>query len=325
MLKKRTLLCSMALAAAALLPAAGAHAADYPANPVKLIVPFPPGGNIDFTARVLATSLGQALGQSVVVTNMGGAGGLIGAGFVAKAPADGYTLLLGSTSSITTAPAVKKQVAFDPIKDLVALGGIQSVPLVLTVSSKLPVNTFDELARYSQANGPVSIGASGIGSPAHLVIELMNRHTRLKGLYVPYQGSGPALTDLLGGQIQGMTDQINSSIPYLREGRIKALAQFGDKRSALLPDVATLAEMGVPGVTALTFTGLFAPAGLPPDVQAKLVAAHQKAMADPALRARFTEIGADIMDMSQPDFARFVAADFARWQAIARESNISVP
>jgi len=324
MLKNIARLCGVTLLAASVLLTNTAYAGDYPDRSIKLIVPFPPGGNIDFTGRVLAKSLGDALGQPVVIMNMGGAGGLVGAGWVAKAAPDGYTLLLGSTSSITTAPAVNKEVSFDPVKDLTAIGGIQSLPLVLTASSKLPVNNFAELVSYSQTHGPVAIAASGIGSPAHLSIELMTRQTKLKAMYLPYQGSGPALTDLLGGQVQAMTDQINSSIPYIRDGHIKVIVQLGAKRSVLLPDVPTLAEQGVPNFNAVTFTGLFAPAHLPPAVQTKLVAALAKAMTDPALRARFKEIGADIMDTTQPQFAQFIAADLAKWRTIAHDANIVV-
>ena len=302
-----------------------AGAAGYPDHALKLVVPFPPGGNIDFTARVLAVPLGEALGQPVVIANMGGAGGLIGSGYVAKAAPDGYTLLLGSTASITTAPAVNKQVSFDPVKDLAALGGIQSVPLILTTAAGTPANNFNELVAYSKAHGPVSIAASGVGSPAHLAIELMTRQTPLKALYVPYQGSGPALTDLLGGQAQAMTDQVNSSMPYIRDKRIKVIVQLGQKRSPLLPDVPTLAEQGLPGFNAVTFTGLFAPAGLPPEVQQRLVAALAKAMASPALHKQFDDAGVEIMNMTQPEFARFVAADLERWRGIARSANISLP
>jgi tripartite-type tricarboxylate transporter receptor subunit TctC len=311
--------------AALMLLGQAAGAADYPDHALKLVVPFPPGGNIDFTARVLAVPLGEALGQPVVIANMGGAGGLIGAAAVAKAAPDGYTLLLGSTASITTAPAVNKKASFDPVKDLTALGGIQSVPLVLTTAATFPATNFAELVRYSQAHGAVSIAASGVGSPAHLAIELMTRQTPLKALYVPYQGSGPALTDLMGGQAQAMTDQVNSSMPYVRDGRIKVLVQLGKTRSPLLPNVPTLAEQGLPDFNAVTFTGLFAPAGLPPRVQERLVAALAKAMANPGLRAQFAEAGVEIMTMKQPEFAQFVAADLARWRGIAQSANITVP
>jgi tripartite-type tricarboxylate transporter receptor subunit TctC len=310
--------------AATVLPLSAA-AADYPTHSLRLVVPFPPGGNIDFTGRLIAIALGEALGQTVVVTNTSGAGGLIGAGLVARAAPDGYTLLLGSTASITTAPAVNQKVSFDPIKDLFAVGGIQTVPLVLTTSSKLPVNDFAELIAYSQANGPVAIAASGVGSPAHLAIELMTRQSKLQALYVPYQGSGPALTDLLAGRDQAMTDQINSSMPYIRDGRLKVVAQLGRKRSFLLPNVPTLEEQGLPGFDAVTFTGLFAPANMPPAVRERLVTALGTAMKDSTLRTRFTEIGAEIMEMTQPEFAQFVAADYAKWRTVARDAKIMVP
>jgi tripartite-type tricarboxylate transporter receptor subunit TctC len=267
--------------------------------------------------------LGLALGQPVVVENRPGAGGMLGSAYTAHAAPDGYNLLLGSSASVTTAPAVYKNVPFDPIKNLTALGSIQSVPLVLTTPAQVPVKTYAELVAYSQ-NRSLNIGTSGIGSLQHLAVELMVRQSRLRAIAVAYKGSSPALTDLLGGQIDGMTDQLSTSLPYIRDGRIRAVAQLGRVRSPLLPDVATLVEQGVPNFEAVTFTGLFAPAGLPRPVEARLTEALAKALTDTDLRRTFKDMGAEMMEMSQPQFARFVAADLDKWKAIGREAKIVI-
>lgn len=311
-----------ALLGAALLPRV-APAQEYPNHPLALVVPYAPGGNIDLTARALAKPLAAALGQPVVVDNRPGAGGMIGSAYTAHAAPDGYNLLLGSSASVTTAPAVYRSVPFDPVKGLTALGSIQSVPLVLTTPVQLPVKTYAELVAYSQ-NRSLNIGTSGIGSLQHLAVELMVRQSKLRAQAVAYKGSNPALTDLLGGQIDGMTDQLSTSLPYIRDGRIRAVAQLGRARSPLLPEVATLIEQGVPNFEAVTFTGLFAPANLPKPVEARLTEALAKALTDADLRKTFKDMGAEMMQMSQPQFARFVAADLEKWKAIGREAKIVI-
>jgi tripartite-type tricarboxylate transporter receptor subunit TctC len=311
------------LCAAAVLTPLQTRAQAYPNHPLTLVVPYAPGGNIDLTARALAKPLGMALGQPVVVDNRPGAGGMLGSAYTAHAAPDGYNLLLGSSASVTTAPAVYKNVPFDPVKNLTALGSIQSVALVLTTPVQVPVKTYADLVAYSQ-NRSLNIGTSGVGSLQHLAVELMVRQTRLRAVAVAYKGSNPALTDLLGGQIDGMTDQLSTSLPYIRDGRIRAVAQLGRVRSPLLPEVATLIEQGVPNFEAVTFTGLFAPANLPPAVEAKLTEALARALADPDLRRTFKDMGAEMMEMSQPQFTRFVAADLDKWKAIGREAKIVI-
>ncbi|HEX4327420.1 MAG TPA: tripartite tricarboxylate transporter substrate binding protein [Burkholderiales bacterium] len=319
---RRLPLAAALLCAATLAPQA-AQAQAYPNHVLTLVVPYAPGGNIDLTARALAKPLGIALGQPVVVENRPGAGGMLGSSYTAHAAPDGYNLLLGSSASVTTAPAVYKNVPFDPVKNLTALGSIQSVALVLTTPVQVPVKTYADLVAYSQ-NRSLNIGTSGIGSLQHLAVELMVRQSKLRAVAVAYKGSNPALTDLLGGQIDGMTDQLSTSLPYIRDGRIRAVAQLGRVRSPLLPEVATLIEQGVPNFEAVTFTGLFAPANLPRPVEAKLTEALAKALADPDLRKTFKDMGAEMMEMSQPQFTRFVAADLDKWKAIGREAKIVI-
>jgi tripartite-type tricarboxylate transporter receptor subunit TctC len=322
MLKR--LMYSLAAVSAAVLCSA-AHAQDFPKHPIKIVVPWAPGGNVDITARTLQQALGKALGQPVIVENRAGAGGTIGTAAVVKSPADGYTLLLGSSGTITSGAAVFKNLSYDPLKDLVPVGPIQYVAMVLTAALKTPVSNFKEYVAYANSKpGQVSIASAGNGSSNHLALELMARQANLKLVHVPYKGSGPAINDLLGGQVESMMDQMTSSLEQIRSGRIKALGVTSLKRSPLLPNVPTLDEQGLKGFEAGTFTGLFAPAGTPPAVLDKLHAALQQALADETVRARYHSMGVEIMNMSRPEFAAYVQADYQKWLKIAHEANIVI-
>lgn len=307
------------------LAAFAAGAQEFPSRPVHIVVPYPPSGNVDITARTLGPALGEALGQPVVIDNRAGAGGIVGTAYAVKAPADGYTVLLGSSATITAGPAAFKHLAYDPLKELVPIGSIQSVPIVLTVAPKTPAATVQQFFDLARAKpGQVSIASAGTGSSNHLAIELLMRQANLKLLHVPYKGSGPALTDLLGSQVDSMMDQLTASIGHIREGRIRALAITSLKRSPLLPDVPTLDESGVKGYQAATFTGLFVPAGTPTAVIDRLAAALEKARADAGVRERYHTLGVDMMDMSRAQFAAFVRDDYQKWLKVAREANISL-
>jgi len=300
-------------------------AQDFPTRPVRIVVPWPPSGNVDITARTLAPAFSEALGQQVIVENRAGAGGTIGTAAVVRSPADGYTLLLGSSGTVTSGPAVFRNLSYDPLRDLVAVGPIQSVPIVLTVAPKTLASTFQEFFSLVKAKpGQVSIASAGNGSSNHLAIELLMRQANLKLLHVPYKGSGPALTDLIGSQVESMMDQLTASIGHIREGRIKALAISSLKRSALLPNVPTLDELGVKGYEASTFTGIFVPADTPPGVIDKLSAALRKALANESIRESYRRVGGDVIDMGQAEFAAYVRADYEKWQRVAREGNIVV-
>jgi len=308
-----------------LITSLGVSSQDYPNRPIRLVVPWPPAGNVDITARAIAPALSELLGQQVVVDNKPGAAGRIGCSEVAKAPADGYTLVLGSTGTMTAGPAVWKNLSFDPLKDFVAVGAIQSVPIVLTAAPKAPFSTYAEFAKLAREKpGQVTIASAGSGSSNHLALELLMKQTGLQVLHVPYKGSGPAISDVIGSQVNGMMDQLTASIGHIREGRMKALAITSPKRSPLLPDVPTLAELGVKGAEADTFTGIFAPAGLSQEVLQKLNGAMRKALSQETVRERYKSMGVDIMDMSQPDFAAYVRADYDKWRKVAKEGNISV-
>jgi tripartite-type tricarboxylate transporter receptor subunit TctC len=305
--------------------AAAAAAQDFPVRPVRIVVPYPPSGNVDITARTIAPTLGDALGQPIVIENRAGAGGTIGTAAVIKSPPDGYTLVLGSSATITAGPAVYKQPPYDPFKDLVAVGAIQLAPIVLTVAPKTPVNSFAEyVARARARPGQVTVASAGNGSSNHLAIELLMRQANLQLLHVPYKGSGPALTDLIGSQVESMMDQLTASIGHIREGRIRAIAIASRKRSPDLPDVPTLDELGVKGYEASTFTGLFAPAATPLPVVETLAAALRKAMANGTVRERFRAMGVEVMDMTRAEFAAYVRADYDKWLKLAREANIVI-
>ena len=302
-----------------------AQAQDFPNKPVRIVVPWPPSGNVDITARAIAPALGEALGQQVVIENRAGAAGTIGSAAVAKSAPDGYVLLLGSSGTITAGPAVFKSLPYDPVKDFVAVGGIQSVPIVLTAAPKTPVTSFqDYVALARKKNGQLSIASAGSGSSNHLAIELLIRQANLKLLHVPYKGSGPAITDLLGSQVESMMDQLTASIGHIRDGRIKALAISSKKRSPLLPEVPTLDESGVKGYEASTFTGIFAPAGIPPAALDKLSSSLKKALSNQTVRERYRAMGVDLIEMSQAEFAAYVREDFEKWRRVAREGNIVV-
>jgi tripartite-type tricarboxylate transporter receptor subunit TctC len=315
---KRTLL-------ALLFTSVAAAALAQDSRPLRIVVPWPPSGNVDITARTLQPAFAEALGQQVIVENRAGAGGRIGSEAVAKSTPDGTTLLLGSSGTITAGPAVWKTLNFDPLKDFVPIGPIQSVPIVLTVAPKTPVSTFQEYISLAKAKpGQVSIASAGNGSSNHLAIELLMRQAHLQLLHVPYKGSGTALTDLLGSQVDSMMDQLTASIGYIRDGRLRPLAISSRTRSPQLPNVPTLDELGVKGYEADTWTGLFAPAGVPSATIEKLNAALRKALAIESVRERYRGMGVQVMDMGQAEFAAYVRADFEKWRKVARDGNIAV-
>jgi tripartite-type tricarboxylate transporter receptor subunit TctC len=331
MLKMKIALRHLAAVLGVVLPLAGAvlpstaSAQDYPNRPIRLVVPFAPGGNVDITARAIAPALGEALGQQIIVDNRAGGGGFIGAAFAAKSAADGYTLLLGSSGTISVAPAVAKNPPYDPIRDLVNLGPIHAVPIVLTVGAKSSIMNFRDFVAQAQAKpGQLSMASAGTGTSNHLAIELLAREAKLKMIHVPYKGAGPAITDVIGGQVEAMMDQLTASIGHIKEGRLRALAVTTKKRSVLLPDVPTLAELGLTNYDVITFTGLFAPAGTPRAVSDKVGAALKRALANAQVKERFAALGVDVIDLEQSAFDAYVKRDFDNWRSVAREAGISL-
>lgn len=312
------------LAAFGLAAATPALADDYPSHSITMIVPFAPGGNVDITARVLAPLLAKELGQAIVIENRSGGGGAIGASAVARAPADGYTLMLGSSGTNATVPATNSRIPYDPIKSFTILGGITTTPSLLVINPRIPAKTFAELVKYAASKSEgLSFGSPGIGSFNHLTLELVKQKSGLHVTHIPYKGAGQAMSDVISGQIDGMFDQSSSSMPMAKEGRVRAIAQLSEHRSPLMPDVPTLAEQGVPGITAEVYTALFAPAALPKPVEERLATALQRAKQNPALRERFQKLGAEVVTLDRAAFQKYAVDEAQRWRDVAKANNIT--
>ena len=313
------------LGATAWLVACAAWAQDFPGKPMRIIVPFAPGGNVDITARIIAQPMADILGWQMIVENRPGGGGMVATGQVARGAADGYTLVLGSSSTISVAPATAKNPPYDPTRDLAVVGPIQAVPIVLTTSAKTSMTSYREFVAQAQARpGRVSVASAGTGTSNHLALELLMKQSGLKLIHVPYKGSGPALVDLLGGQVETMMDQLTASMAHIKEGRLRALAVTTRKRSALLPEVPSLSELGLGEYEVSTFTGLFAPAGTPRPVLDRLAGALARVLAQPAVRERFVALGVEMIELDARAFEAYVKKDFENWRALARDANISL-
>ena len=301
------------------------QAQTYPVKPIRLIVPFAPGGNVDITARAVAPELATILGQQVIVENKPGAGGAIGANEVAKGPADGYTLLVGSNSTISVAPALYPKTPYNPVTDFAPISNLAQVPFVLVVHPSVPAQTLRDFIALARAKpGRYAMASAGAGSSNHLVGELFQSSTGASLTHIPYKGSGQAIVDLVGGQVEVFFDQLTSAAPNIRAGKLRALAVSSAARWPALPDVPTFAEAGVPALVMTNVTGLLAPAGTPPEVIAKLHAAAVRALAAAAVRERFSTLGVVPVGDRPEQFAAFIREDFARWSKVVRDGNIKV-
>jgi tripartite-type tricarboxylate transporter receptor subunit TctC len=318
---RRALTVGIALTAA--LPAARAQA--YPTKPITIIVPFPPGGTTDILARILAQYMSTELGQSVVIDNRGGAGGNIGAQAAARAPADGYTLLMGTVGTHAINASLYKKLPYDHIKDFVPLSRVAMVPNLLVANPSQPYKTVKELIAYAKANpGKVNYGSSGNGTSIHLSGELFKSLAKVDMTHIPYKGSAPAVSDLIGGQIAIMFDNMPSALPHVKAGKLRAIALTSAKRSPELPDVPTVAEAGLPGYEATSWFGMFAPAGTPPAIVAKLNDIIVKALNDPDIRKRIVEQGGEPHPETPEQFAAFIKAETTKWGKVVKESGASV-
>ena len=319
----RVLLSASALLALALLPTI-ASAQDYPNKPIKLIIPYPPGGATDVIGRIVALKMSEVMGQQLIVDNRAGATGSIGAAAVATAPADGYTLLLGALTSHSINAALQPNLSFDLAKDFVPIGVIGQVPLVFVVNPKVPVKTLKELMAYTKANPGVSYASSGNGSPQHMAGELFKSMTKLDMLHVPYKGSGPAMNDLIGGQVQSMIETMPASLQHIKAGSLRALAIAMPTRSSNLPDVPTAAEAGLPDFIVTSMFGLLAPAKTPPAIVAKLTAALEKVLASPDTHMRMDAQGVIIGYLNPSESAKRIKAEMDKWTKVAKDANIKL-
>ncbi|NDY83764.1 tripartite tricarboxylate transporter substrate binding protein [Orrella sp. NBD-18] len=302
-----------------------AQTEDFPKQPIKLIVPWAPGGNVDITARAVAPAMSEILGQQVVVENKPGAGGFIGTTGVVRSPPDGYTLMLGSSGSISVGPALARKPPYDPTKDLVAIGPIHSVPIVMSASAKGNIKNFDDFKKKATTSKDlISIGSAGNGSSQHLALELLALRMGIKLNHIPYKGSGPALNDVVGGQIDMMMDQLTASISHIRNGTIIPIAQTGKTRSPLLPNVPTFGELGIKDFEMVTYTGIFGPTGISQPVLDKLTEALKTTLTRADVKERFAGLGVDIITVDRATFQQDVNKDFANSQAIGKAANIVI-
>jgi tripartite-type tricarboxylate transporter receptor subunit TctC len=315
-----------AIAAAVLICAVTPAAAQtFPSRPIRMIVPFAPGGNVDINARAVAPGLGQLLGQQVIVDNRAGAGGTIGTDAVAKSAPDGYTLLMASSSIMTNGPAVYPKLPYDIVRDFAPVGRVAVVPLVIIVHPSLPARNTRELIAIAKAQGGKLVFANaGVGTTNHLIAELLMIRTGARMTLIPYRGSAPALIDLVAGHVFGHVDQVSSALPYIKAGRIRAIAVTTAKRAVALPDVPTLAESGVPGFDASTVTGVLAPARTPRDIVQKLNLALGQVLAQAAVKERFAAVGAEVQPSGSDELAAWIRDDLAVWVNVVKQAGIKV-
>lgn len=313
------------LAAAALAAVASSVSAQgWPDKAVTLVVPFPPGGSTDTIARAIAPKLGEKFGQTFIVDNKAGATGTIGASAVKRAAPDGYTFLVTSLGPLVVAPHLFKSVPYDALKDFDYLTVAVQAPNVLVVPASSPLKSVAEVvARLKAEPGKMSFASSGNGSSDHLTAELFWQRTGTTASHIPYKGGAPAISDLLGSQVDASFQNVNAVLQHIKAGKLKALAVTGDKRSPVLPDVPTMAEAGVAGVDVYSWQAVVAPKGLPAEVRTKFHAAVVTALQDPAVRQQFTSVGLEIVANTPEQFATFQANEFARWKKVIETGKIT--
>ena len=305
-----------------LLVATSTALAAFPEKPIRVVIGFPAGGPLDQHARLLAERLQAVLGQPIIIDYKSGAGGTVGAQDVMKAPPDGYTLMLANTGVMVINPALYTRLPYNTLKDFTPIARTAMQPLALLVNPKLPVTTLKEFVDYTRARpGQVNYGSAGNGGISHLVPEMFKSAAGLFMVHIPYRGSAPAFTDLMGGQVQFMGESIPQAANYHKQGKVRALAVTSKERNPALPDIPTVIESGFKGFEVVGFYGFLAPAGLPADITAKLSDAFRQVMTNADIRSRMVAQGADPAFLGSEDFAKFIAAELPRWAQAVKSSG----
>ncbi len=307
-----------------LIAAPCSFAASWPQQPIRLVVPFPAGGNIDATARIIAKGLGEQMKATVVVENKAGAAGLVGAQSVMRARPDGYTALLASTGSLAAMRALDPNVPLDPAKDFVSAGPVSIAPMLLIVNKDLPAQTLPEFLKYARGKqGELTMGSAGAGTSNHLAGEMFQALSKTKFLHVPYKGSGPAMTDLIGGQIDLMFDQMASSLPQVKSGKVRALAVTTSEQSALVPELPTIASAGLKDYEASTTTGILFPAGTSPQITKQVNVALQAALQNHAIRTQLQQLGTEARPGTPDDFQHVLQSETDKWTGVVKAAGIT--
>ena len=313
------------LAAALAAATFPAFAQAWPAKPIRLVVPFPPGGGTDGTSRLIAEKFNTLLGWTVVVDNKPGAGGNIGLDAVAKSAPDGYTIGMGQTSNLAINPALYPKMSFDPLKDLTPIVSVAEQPVVLVVRPDSPLKTFADFVKAAKAQpGKVGVAQAGNGTVGHLAGELLEQRAGIKVLQVPYKGAGPAMTDLLGGQVETYFGSAPSVMGQLAAGKVRALAVSSARRVSALPQVPTIAEQGYAGFDATTWLGLVGPAGMPADAVARINAEAAKILARQDVKDKLAQEGSEATPGTPQQFASYIRAEHKKWGTLVREANIRI-
>ncbi len=306
----------------AILPAAQAQ--PFPTKPIKIVVPFPPGGAVDSLARMVGTKLTESLGHPTVIDNRPGAGGTIGSEVVAKSPGDGYTLLMGSTSSLSVAPNLQK-VPYDPVRDFSPITLVAFVPHVLVINAQTPANNLAEFIAYAKSRpGQLNFASVGNGTPHHIAGEMFKQMAGVNLIHVPYKGTAPALTDLVAGHVTMMSVELASALPFIKAGKLKALGVATPQRVPLAPELPTISEAGVPGFEVTSWYGVVGPAGIPPEVSRLLAATISKAVAAPDMREKLAGMGAFPVGGTPEDFGVFMKKEYAKWAKAIKDSGATV-
>ena len=315
----------IALTALCLLASPLALAQAYPAKPVKLIVPFPPGGPTDIVGRFVASKLSEALGQQFVVENRAGAGGTVGSEVASQASADGYTLLYGSTSTLAMAPSLYRKLAYDPRKSFAPISLVSSGPMLVAVNASVPANTLAELIALAKDKpGSLNYASAGNATPPHLAAEMFKSMAGVNLVHVPYKGGGPALQAVTAGEVQILFEGLVTLLPQIKSGRLRALAISAAVRDPALPDVPTSAEAGLPAFQVNFWSGLVAPADTPPEVVATLNAALRQVLAGGDAKATLTRFGLAPAGNTPPEFSRFIDSEILRWERVIQASGAKV-